>query len=95
MPERIEKLKSTLRELETELASIDTLDEETRTQLEAAVDEISQRLQLHSVQSRSVPPQSDSLATRLQDAAGEFETSHPTLFVIVTRTIDILGQMGI
>ena len=32
---------------------------------------------------------------RLQDAAGEFETSHPTLFGIVTRMVDALGQIGI
>ena len=90
MPEQIEKLKSTLRELEAELASIDTLDEETRAALEEAVEEISQRLR-----KRDYAPQPDSLAARLQDAAGEFETSHPTLFGIVRRTIDALGQMGI
>jgi chromosome segregation ATPase len=91
MPDRVEKLKSTLRELEAELASLDSLDEETRAALQSAVDEISQRLRKREYQ----PQQADSLATRLQDAAGEFETSHPTLFGIVTRTIDALGQMGI
>ena len=90
MPDRIEKLKTTLRELEAELASIDSLDEETRAALEAAMEEIGQRLR-----KRDYHAQADSLTARLQDAAGEFETSHPTLFGIVTRTIDALGQMGI
>ena len=90
MSERIEKLKSTLQELETELASIDSLDEDTRAALESAMGEISQTLR-----KRNVEQQHETLAARLQDAAGEFETSHPTLFGIVTRAIDALGQMGI
>ena len=90
MPERIDKLKSTLQELEAELASIDSLDEETRAVLESTLEEITQRLR-----KRSSDPQPESLAERLQDAASEFETSHPTLFGIVTRIVDALGQIGI
>lgn len=92
MPERSEKLRSTLHELESELSSLDTLDDETRAALEAVLNEISHKL------NKSGPAglqREDSLVARLQDAAEDFETSHPTLFGIVSRTIDALGQMGI
>ncbi|MGE0756010.1 MAG: DUF4404 family protein [Pirellulaceae bacterium] len=92
MPEKHEKLRATLQELESELATLNSLDDETRTALETVLQEISDTL---GKRAPTEPAQHGTLASRLQDAAEEFETSHPTLFGIVTRTIDALGQMGI
>ena len=42
MPERAEQLKAAVAELESQLASLDSMDEETRGLLVEAVDEIQQ-----------------------------------------------------
>ncbi len=91
MPQRIAKLQATIDELQAELASLQTVDDETRAVLEEAVEEIHAALgkEAHADLGES------SLITRLRDAAEQFEASHPTLFGIVSRTIDALGQMGI
>ena len=36
-----------------------------------------------------------TLSARLNDAVSEFESSHPTLYAVVNRMVDVLGQMGI
>jgi len=92
MPEKHERLRATLQELESELASLKTLDDETRSVLETALAEIGDVL--HKPDS-SGQDHHETMASRLRDAAKDFETSHPTLFGIVSRTIDALGQMGI
>lgn len=92
MPERTEKLKSTIRELEAELASLESVDRDTRQALETAIKEISEALRRTDIDSLS---HQHSLVERLQDAAEAFETSHPTLSGIIGRTINALGQMGI
>lgn len=91
MPQRIAKLQATIEELQAELASLETVDVETRAALENAVDEIQTALgkESHSELGAS------SLIASLRDSAKQFEASHPTLFGIVSRTIDALGQMGI
>ena len=91
MPERIAKLQATIEELQAELASLETVDDETRVVLEDAVSEIraALRKEEHAELGES------SLVTRLRDSAEQFEASHPTLFGIVSRIIDGLGQMGI
>jgi chromosome segregation ATPase len=90
MPERIEKLRSTVTELEAELASLTELDDSTRALLEEAVSELQATL---SKQPAEIEHQ--SLTERLRESAKAFESSHPTLFGIVSRTIDALAQMGI
>ena len=90
MPERIEKLRTTVTELEAELASLTELDDSTRALLEEAVSELQATL---SKPPAEIEPQ--SLTERLQESAKAFESSHPTLFGIVSRTIDALAQMGI
>jgi hypothetical protein len=90
MPDRLEKIRETIRDLEAELASLDSIDQETRSVLETAVTEISEILQRPgSAASR------DSLANRLQQVAQGLESSHPNLFGVVERTVNALGQMGI
>lgn len=90
MPERINKLRTTVNELEAELAGLSEVNEETRAVLEEAVKEIQDAL--HK-QPEEIAHQ--TLSDRLRDATEGFEASHPTLFGIVSRTIDALGQMGI
>ncbi len=90
MPERIEKLRATITELEAELASLTELDATTRELLEEAVGDMRAAL---DKQSAEIEP--NSLTERLRESAEAFESSHPTLYGIVSRTIDALAQMGI
>ena len=91
MPQRIAKLQETIEELQAELASLETVDDETRAVLEDAVAEI--QAALHKEEHAELGE--STLITKLRDSAEQFEASHPTLFGIVSRTIDALGQMGI
>lgn len=91
MPQRIAKLQATIEELQAELASLETVDDQTRAALEEAVGEI--QAALHKEEHGELGE--SSLITKLRDSAEQFEASHPTLFGIVSRTIDALGQMGI
>ena len=90
MSDRAEKLRATLAELETELESIDSLDDETRAELAAAAEEIAASLR-RGKRSDATARVEDSLQNRLV----EFEASHPQLAGIVTRLIDGLGQLGV
>ena len=92
MPERLEKLRAALSDLQQELQGLDEVDVELRDRLEAA------RLEIEQTLDQSEPPgqwQPQTLIERLQDNEAHFEATHPTLAGIVRRTIDILAQMGI
>ncbi len=90
MSERLDKLRSTLRQLEDELAALGTLDDATREQLAAACEEIAASLRRGKVPS-SPSPDEDSIQGRLAD----FEASHPQFAGVVTRLLDGLAQLGI
>lgn len=90
MADRSEKLRSTLAELEAELQSLDSLDDQTREELAEAAAEIAATLR-RGKRSEATSRVEDSLQGRLV----EFEASHPQLAGIVTRLIDGLGQLGI
>lgn len=90
MPQRSEKLRATLTELESELQNLDSVDEATREQLADAAAEIAAALR-RGQRSEATTRAEDSLQGRLV----EFEASHPQLAGIVTRLIDGLGQLGI
>jgi hypothetical protein len=92
MPQRIEKLKATLRELEAEMASVPApeLDAEARALLERTVTELQAALE---TQPEELEPQ--SLADRLTESAESFRISHPTLFSVLNRTADALSRIGI
>ncbi|MBC8871054.1 MAG: DUF4404 family protein [Planctomycetes bacterium] len=91
MSEQVEKLKATVTELEEELQSLETLDDEAREVLEEALREIQAALN----EEESAELEAESLMDRLNDATHDFEGSHPTLTGIIGRLIDGLGQMGI
>ena len=90
MSDRLEKLRGTLRQLETELAALGTLADATREQLAAACEEMAASLRRGKGASPSVTSD-DSLQDRLAD----FEASHPQLAGVVTRMLDGLAQLGI
>ncbi len=90
MPDRLDKLRATLNELEAELRDIDSLDEATRESLADAAAKIAAALR------RGKPTDDTKLAENsLKDQLAGFEASHPQLAGIVTRLIDGLGQLGI
>ena len=91
MPDRAEKLRLTLAELEAELRDIDSLDDDTRSLLSEAAKEISGVLVRGTQQTTA----HHTLSARLIGSVETFETAHPTLAGIVQRLVDGLGQMGI
>ena len=91
MPERLEKLKATIQDLESELDSLTTVDDETRSLLEEAIGDIQSVMRKQDL--AQLEPH--SVTEKLKTATEDFESSHPTLFGIVSRIIDALGQLGI
>ena len=91
MSDQSEKLKTTVTELEDELHTLDTVDDEVRAVLREVIDEIRSVLDEDS----TAQLEDESTTGRLQSAAQEFEGSHPTLSAIIGRVIDGLGQLGI
>jgi hypothetical protein len=90
MAQTSDKLRSTLKELEAELSSADSLDDETREQLASAIAEIAATLR-RGKRSETTRRAEASLQNRLTD----FEASHPQLAIIVGRLLDGLAQLGI
>jgi hypothetical protein len=90
MPDRLEKLRATLHELEAELKGIDSLGSDSLKELAEAAVEITMVLTRGQ---RS--EQTDQVAGSLRERLEEFEASHPQLALIVGRLIDGLGQLGI
>jgi hypothetical protein len=104
MPDRIAKLRATLRELEEELAGIETLDDQTRAELALAREEIEAALEVHGSEASAsesgsaaadAPEVPTTAVDRLRAATRDFEAEHPNLTAIVQRTIDGLSQLGI
>jgi hypothetical protein len=91
MSEKIQKLRILVDELEQELHGVESLDNESRSMLKEATDEIQAALQKEDVEAL----EHQTMSARLNDVVSEFETSHPTLYAVVNRMVDVLGQMGI
>ena len=91
MSEHVEKLRATVLELEQELRSLTTVDDEARQVLQNAMRQI--RTALH--EEEEAERQRQTLRDQLQTAANDFEGSHPTLTGLLSRLVDGLGQMGI
>ena len=88
MPEKIQKLRTLVDELEQELQGVESLDDESRPMLKEAADEIHAALQKEDVEHQR-------MSVRLNDVVAEFKTSHPMLYAVVNRMVNVLGQMGI
>jgi hypothetical protein len=91
MSEELERLRATVRELEAELKSLHQVDPQTKYLLEEVRAEIEAKLHGSAAES----PARELLSTRLSAAAERMETTHPTLFGLVTRLADALAQLGI
>ena len=93
MPDRLEKLRATVLELERQLQDPSDLDPAARELLTAAARDIQTAL------SQAEPSQTsagdESLTSRITDAARQFETEHPTLAGLLERIADGLAQLGI
>jgi signal transduction histidine kinase len=90
MPD-IQRLRETVTALERELHDVQSLDDETRSVLVEAVDEIRATL----AKGGAADLQRASLIQRLTDATQRFEEAHPALTRTLASLIDGLGQMGI
>jgi uncharacterized protein DUF4404 len=90
MPDRMDKLRAVLSELESELRQVDSVDDATREALADAAAEIAASLRRGKRSERT-----EAAEASLQDRLVEFEASHPQLAGILTRLIDGLGQLGI
>jgi hypothetical protein len=87
-----ERLAELLRELETELANADSLDEAGRDRLRSV------RAQLGRVldnSERTAEPQLSAVAEPVQRAIDDFEKTHPTLTLILGRILDSLNKIGV
>ena len=87
-----ERLAELLRELETELANADSLDEAGRDRLRNV------RAQLGRVldnSERTAEPQLSALTEPVQRAIDDFEKTHPTLTLILGRILDSLNKIGV
>lgn len=100
MPERIEKLRSTLAELEAELSELDSLDPASRRRLEEVAAEIDATLRRSDdyANERSHEPASEaapSVRDQLVENVELFRVQHPTVAGILQRLVDGLAQLGI
>ncbi|QDU97269.1 DUF4404 family protein [Lignipirellula cremea] len=92
MPERLDRLREALRDLELELSQLDLRDEEARQLLTDAKTEIETSL---AAAKQPADIESHTFSDRLTDAEVQFAVTHPNLAAVVRRLIDVLGQMGI
>jgi hypothetical protein len=91
MPDRVDKLRQLVKDLEAELAAIETDDAASRAGLTETLADL--RTALGKLDSEPLAP--DSLITRFRVAEESFQVSHPTVSGLVLRMIDALGQLGI
>ena len=89
MTDEQEKLRATIDELHSELASMDHMDDDVQQMLRGTLDEI------HTVLKQQESEDSSTIIGRLNQAARHYEESHPTLSGIIGSIIDTLGRMGI
>jgi hypothetical protein len=92
MSERVDKLRSLVKELEAELATLETVDAESQQALTETLRELRTAL---SSRVGAEALASESVVERLRDAEENFQVSHPTISGLVVRMIDALGQLGI
>lgn len=83
------KLRELLDQLQNELNSSETLDEQGYQLLKDLDDDIQALLDRADDQS------DDTFAGRLEDALYHFEATHPTLTVVISKVLDSLSGAGI
>lgn len=91
MSDELQRLQTTLDEVQSRLAQSSELDDVTRRLLSQLENEIVQALEEQNPQHFV----GHSIMDRLREAEVEFEAEHPTLSQFLLRTINGLAQMGI
>ncbi len=86
-----EKLRQALRELQTQLAELRTIDPAVAEHLETTIAEA------NSVLGREAAPveEHQGVADQFGEALRNYEASHPTLAGNIRSVIDALAQIGI
>ena len=83
-------LKELLAKVHTELADIDTLDDEAKSLLATVMND------LHGVLGGSTPvDESHGFIDRFRDATQDFEEDHPQLTDAIGRVVEALSRIGI
>jgi len=90
MSDRLDKLRQTILQLEAELQSVDSLDDQTRAQLTEAAAEITAAI--NRGQGTEAMRRAEG---SLQDRLVDFEAAYPQLAGVITRLLDGLAQLGI
>lgn len=91
MPDKIERLRKSLRELHEELDQVESLDDEGRLLIEQAKGDLDDALHRDD----TAAMKHHSIRDRLLEAQRQFEDSHPVLARTVGNVLDVLGQIGI
>jgi Domain of unknown function (DUF4404) len=98
MQDEIPRLRQTLHELHEELGAIETRDPEVRQLLANALADIAAALSQREAGAEAADAESansGSLGTQLEEAAREFEATHPKLVGLVQSVADALARIGI
>ena len=85
------QLQAIIEKLHRELASAESVDAETRAQLQ----EIVQDVEKLAGDARAAGVRHKSAAGQLENAALRFESEHPKLSMALGEVIDALGKLGI
>jgi predicted nuclease with TOPRIM domain len=88
-----EQLGSRIQELLDELEKIEAADPAARDRLANVLHDI--RTMVAESESESESDEHESLRERFDEAARNFEESHPTLTAVVGRVADSLANLGI
>jgi predicted nucleic acid-binding Zn-ribbon protein len=86
-----EKLSQLIARLHHELSTAETLDDDSRNQLQDLTGDI-ERL---TASGESAREYRESTASQLEEAALRFESEHPRLSSVIGQLMDSLGKMGI
>ena len=85
------ELHKQLESLHVELARTQTVDRDSRELLATILNDISRLLD----PSQPNPSSEQTLTTRLDELAVQFEAEHPTLGTAIRRVVDTLAKAGI
>lgn len=84
-------LQSIIENLHRELASADSIDEESRV----LIQELAQDVEKLAGDTGASDDEHETTAGQLQTAAMRFESEHPKLSMALGEVIDALGRLGI
>jgi len=86
-----QQLQGTIEKLHRELASADSVDEESRALLQKIVQDVEKL----AGDAEAAGVEHQTTAGQLENAALRFESEHPKLSMALGEVIDALGKLGI